>query len=251
MTQYRRPAKSESEIAALPPPGTTACTAHVAAIGPTLSPETLVHLLRHAAIRKDSAFFDQVGRLLVGTADRDGRWVGGHCTGIVVNVAKKFGFTKNRETMQDFAAECLREMWLAVHEGYSKRPFWEICFVKALRDKCLEVVRSFIRAEARNRKTFKDTDSDRVAQAEDSRTSRLAEGVVDRITLLAAIRRLPSQHAVAAMLHWVDGRDVRGDKESVTGIMGLSFSAVYKLLREARAMLESDPDIRAMRSGEA
>jgi DNA-directed RNA polymerase specialized sigma24 family protein len=74
---------------------------------------------------------------------------------------------------------------------------------------------------------------------------------VDRITLLDAIRRLPSEHAVAAMLHWVEGREVRGGKESVTGIMGLSFSAVYKLLREARAMLKSDPDIREMRSGEA
>ena len=251
MTQYRRPAKSESEIAALPPLGTTECIAHVAAVGTTLSPETLVYLLRQAAIRKDSGFFDQVGRLLVGTADRDGRWVGGHCTGIVVNLAKKFSFTRNRETMQDFAAECLREMWLAVHEGYARRPFWEICFVKAFRDKCLEVVRSFIRAEARNRKSFKETDSDRVAQAEDSRASHLAEGTVDHITLLDAIRRLPSEHAVAAMLHWVEGREVRGGKESVTGIMGLSFSAVYKLLREARAMLESDPDIRAMRSGEA
>lgn len=76
-------------------------------------PETLVYLLRASAKAHDSGFFELCGRLLVGHEQTGGRWHGGHCEGIVVNLAQHFAFVRSGEVMRRFRYLCQVELWKA------------------------------------------------------------------------------------------------------------------------------------------
>ena len=250
MATYPRPKKSEQEIAALPPLGTTQREAHVRALAGDYTPETLVHLLREAHKRGDAQLFNFVGRQLIGESAAGGNWRAGFCEPIIVNLIKGTPLAADSEARRDFRAACLAEMWIGVQQGFEKKPLWETRFGFTFRQKCIEVLRSFIRRD----QVGEDLESDlelTVGEMEDLKTSRKEAALLDRLALLDLIQRLPKQQAIAAMLYWIDGREIQGDEDSVTSVMGISYGAVYRHLRAALKTLKRDFGPRVNKGGTA
>jgi DNA-directed RNA polymerase specialized sigma24 family protein len=252
----RRTPKSAAEIAALPPLGTTQCMEHVRAHSGAYDAETLVHLLRRSLALHDTPFFELCGRSLIGSEGPDGRWRGGHCEGVIVNLARHFGFVADRQVMREFRTNCHGALWIGVHGG---RPFWEMRFGMAFRQKCIEMARSLVRERIRaaEARYVSDADGDQVADVDDIAAPDVAlidEGVLARLSnpthkavLLAAVRRLPKRQGAAVLLAWIEGRQIEGaGQETVSSLMGITPRGVWKLLTEARKTLQSDPAIRAI-----
>jgi len=258
---FQRSDKSAAEIAAVPALGTTECMAHVRMFGGAFEAETLVHLLRRCLAKQDSVLFEMCGRLLIGREEADGRWHGGHCEGIIVNLACSFGFNRNREAMREFRAGCHGALWREVSNG---RPFWEVRFGRAFRMKCIDVARSQVRKQtaaedeedalAAMGGSSADTDDlpDPTATAAFGEVVARLSSAAHEAVLLAAIRHLPKRQARAAFLAWVEGRAIEGTGgNSVESLMGITARRVYMLLAKARVTLQADPAIRAIWFGEA
>jgi DNA-directed RNA polymerase specialized sigma24 family protein len=253
--------KSAAEIAALPPLGTTQCMAHVRAHGGAYDAETLVYLLQQSLALHDTPFFELCGRLLIGSEGPDGRWHGGHCEGVIVNLARHFGFTADRELIREFRANCHGALWRAIHGG---RPFWQARFGMAFRQKCIEVARSLIRptvetAQGRGSRDSAGQEVPDVDNLADADRSLVDDEVLERLSdpaheavLLAAVRRLPSRQAAAVLLAWVESKRIEGaGAETVSSLMAITPRAVRMLLARARRTLQGDPAIRAIWFGEA
>jgi hypothetical protein len=258
--KLQRTTKSAAEIAALPALGTTQCMAHVRAHGSRYDAETLVYLLRKALGLHDTPFFELCGRLLIGAEGTDGRWHGGHCEAIIVNLARHFGFVADQQVIREFRANSHGALWKAI---YGKGPFWEMRFGMAFRQKCIEVARSLVRqppeaAQARGFATAggQVLDVDDIADREETLTddqvvARLSNPMHQRI-LLAAVHRLPKRQGAAVLLAWIEGRRIEGaGSETVSSIMAISPRGARKLLAQARKTLQSDQAIRRIWFGEA
>lgn len=240
-----RPPHVAKEIEELPPWGTPLCEEHVRTHGAALRPETLVHLLRTSS-GGDTALFPICGRLLIGQKGQTGFWTGGHCEGIIMNLAKHYHFDSDPELLYDFRADCYAGMWKAVHAGYAEKPFWEHNFYHCMKQLCIQVAR-----KVRGRRT-RERSEQALPESEDGE-DLLPDPVsgedlifhrILKDDLLAAIRTLPERQAVAALLAWVDERPIEGDAEdSVAKVMGISPRAVYKLLVKARQRLLERPNI--------
>lgn len=256
---FQRPPNSAAEIAALPTLGSTQCEAHVRAHGSEFTPETLVYLLRQSSSRHDTATFELCGQLLLGREGPDGHWHGSHTEGVIVNLGRSYGFYADDELMRDFRAGCFAAMWQAI---CSDRPFWEVRFGLALREKCIEVARSMARQRKADARMVDPGDVEEQAAKEiedraDPDATPIDEVVLARLSsrarqveLLAAVRRLPERQGRAALLAWAEARPIEG-AGSVARVMGISPRAVYKLLTKAKATLQSDPALRAIWFGES
>lgn len=246
---FERPPKSADEIDALPTFGTNECASHVRANGPRFTPETLVYLLRRAIEAVDTSLTDFLGHTLLGLEDAStGEWSGGHCEGIIMTVARDLGIIENEDRLRDFRAEVHAELWRMIHAGETERPFWEIRFGMALKQKCLDVARKQKRKSDHRKKSEVSTDDDGPDPPD---PSELEDEVLARIghdVLLAAIRELPDRQRRAAFLVWIEGRAKEGtDGQSASEIMDITPRAVYSLLKKARGRLSSHPRVRPMR----
>jgi hypothetical protein len=230
--------------------------AHVRAHGGEYSAETIVYLLRQSLLVHDTPFFEQCGRLLIGSEESDGHWHGGHCEGVVVNLANSFGFLRNPELMREFRINCPSEMWKAIHDGL---PFWEMRFGLAFRQKCIDVARSLSRSmETAEEEDLSGApgehvgDIDKIADpdkalVDDEVVARLSSPIHQRV-LLDAVRGLPRRQAAAALLTWVEGRQIEGPgAETVSSLMEITPRGVRLLLAKARKTLLADPTVRAIR----
>lgn len=262
MNQLRRPTNSAAEISALPPLGSTQCSAHIRERGNSFAPETLVYLMREAILRRDTATVELSARLLVGRSEPTGqRWEGGHCEGTIVKLARYYGFSTDGDLRRDFRGRCLTELVESVYAGREEKPYWEERFGDAFKRSCIDVARS-INAARKREKQF--VASDNLDEASDvDRQEHSAELIDEAImkkmaspqhvsVMMKAIRALPKRQAHAALLAWVEGRAVEGEgEETVAALMGgISPRAVYKHLANARANLSADPRIRAIWFGE-
>ena len=259
--ELRRTRKSAAEIAALPALGTTQCMEHVRTHGGAYDAETLVYLLRRSLALHDTPFFELCGRYLIGSEGTDGRWHGGHCEGVIVNLARYYSFVADRQLMREFRANCHGALWIAIHGG---APFWEMRFGMAFRQKCIEIARSLVRERLRTAEVrdLGEVDGDRVPDVEDIAApdvARLDDEVLARLSnpthkavLLAAVRSLPKRQGAAVLLAWIEGKQIEGaGQETVSGLMAITPRAVWKLLAQARKTLESNPAVRAIWFGEA
>jgi DNA-directed RNA polymerase specialized sigma24 family protein len=144
-------------------------------------------------------------------------------------------------------------MWRAIYAGHAEKPLWESRFGFCLKQLCIQVARSLARRRKReNMQEHPLPDGDEVAGSDFAGSASLEAEVLGRIeaeTLIAAIRRLPSRQAEAALLAWVEERPIEADAEdSVKNIMGITERRVYQLLEKARERLLQDPVIRAKKS---
>ena len=259
--EFRRSAKSAAEIAALPALGTTQCMAHVRLHGPGFEAETLVYLLRRSLDLHDALFFELCGRLLIGSEGPEGRWHGGHCEGVIVNLAASFHFQRDPRLMREFRARCHGDMWKAIYDGTL---FWEMRFGMALRQKAIDAAQSIVResSEAVQERAFSSAASGAIPEVDeiaDPDEARIDDDVAARLSnpihqgvLLSAVRRLPKRQGAAVLLTWVEGRPIEGPGEdTVSSLMAITLRAVRMLLAKARKALQSDPAIRAIWFGEA
>jgi hypothetical protein len=250
--RYSRPKKSEQELAALPSLGTTEFEAHVRINGEEFTAETLVYLLRWAAAKQNTPLFDLCGRFLVGHPDDDGRWRGGHCEGIMVNLAKRFGFLSKPEQMLDFRGRCQSGLWKAIHGNGG---FWECRFAMAFKLKCIESARSLSREENQNSEGREvDTDEIDIENVGDSEAVPIDEDVAARLSnpihqaiLLGEVRRLPKKQAHAFLLAHLEGRPIEGSgSNTVATLMNISPRMVYKHLAKGIAALKENAALRAI-----
>lgn len=244
-----RPPPVAKEIDELPHVGTLECERHVRTHGAELRPETLVHLLRKSS-GGDTTLFPICGRLLIGQKGNGGFYTGGHCEGIIMNLAKHYHFDSDPELLRDFRATCHAEMWRAIHAGYAEKPFWEHNFYHCMKQLCIQVARKV------HRRRMKTRSEQALPESEDGEDllpdpESLEDEIFGRIReedLLRMIRRLPDRQAVAALLAWVDERPIEGEgSDSVAKTMNVSPRAVYKLLSKARQRLLEDPEIQKYR----
>jgi DNA-directed RNA polymerase specialized sigma24 family protein len=260
MSNPRRPPKSAAEIAAMAGLEGTQLMHHVHSTGKTFEPETLVFLIRRAIGSKDTALTELASRLLVGTADRDGVWCGGHCARTIGYLGRKFHFDKNRELTSAFGARALEMLWQTVHAGTTRKPFLEVAFRVAFRQLAIDAARSVIRTRNRDMESGVGDDSDAIPDVDelaDEESNESEEKLLEGLSpthadvLLSHILGLPAREAEAMELRWVEERPIEGGPGSVSEIMGISPRQVYTLLSRARKTLESEPAIRAIWFGEA
>jgi DNA-directed RNA polymerase specialized sigma24 family protein len=257
---FERPARSAAEIAALPELGTTEFGAFVRANGATFCAETLVYLARRAHADRDTAMLDHCCRLLIGHEVANDRISGGHCEGVIVNLSRHFGFFGADETRREFKRRCYTALWKEICRGGG---MLEHRFGLRFKSRCIDVANLMIRAKLRSADSASaaeygeepiDVDGvadDEAVTIEDYVLTELARPTHEKI-LLQALRRLPTQQAHAAFLAWIEEIPKEGDgPNTVASIMGISPTAVYKLLRKARKTLQADPAVRAIRFGEA
>lgn len=259
MDQLHRPPKSAAEIDALPPLGSTQCSAHVREYGRSFSPETLVFLIREATLRRDTALVELSARLLLGQAGRGGRWEGGHCEPTIAKLARHYGFYRNVDLRRAFRSGCLAKLAEALHAGREKKHYWEERFGDAFKKACIDMARSLRLPRNRDMEAGVTDDGDEAVDVDglDPGADLIDAAILERMAsthhmsaLLHAIRALPERQGHAALLAWVEGRPLEGEGETVAAIMGISPRAVYKHLEKARSTLSTNPDLRAIWFGE-
>lgn len=260
MDDLRRPPKSAAEISALPPLGTTQCSAHVREHGQTFSPETLVYLIREATLRRDTALVELSARLLIGQRGRSDRWEGGHCEATIAKLGRSYGFCRDPELRKAFRSGCLAKLVDAIHAGREEKHYWEERFGDAFKMACIDVARSLRQPRNRDMEAGVTGDSDAEIDVDDldGGTGLIDEPILKRIAtphhtsaLLKATRALPRRQRHAVFLAWIEGRAIEGDgTDTVAAIMGITPRAVYKHLEKARATLSANPDLRAIWFGE-
>lgn len=248
MLKLDRPARSIQEIEALPALGGPECASYLQRKGKELSAETLVFLLREFVAMHKSKLFEVCGSLLVGVPDRDGRYHGGKCEGIIVNQAKVFGFLRDTDLRTEYRGRCHTRMWECISEGRSAKPYWEMRFGRALQAVCIdiggglkaELERHAIRDLAEN-----DQDPYEIPGNDDE------DAWISRMNvreLKQAIRELPEPLIRTAWMKWVDDFPITSpDDASITSVLGISDSMVRRNIREAKAALALNPIVTALR----
>lgn len=247
--ELQRPPRSSSEIASLPPEGTTERTAFVQAHADDFCPETLVYLLRETAARGDTATFERCARALAGTPDADGRCTGGHCEGIIIAMAARWHFHQDHQSLRLFRYRCHGSLWRAVRAGSARKHFWEERFGRALKHLCIDEARRLageLRTERGDAVSMVELDEQQIGAGDDPKA--LDEEVWGRIvqdTLLAAVRRLPPQQGRAAFLVLIERRPVESvNPGSAAAVLGVTGREVHNLLAKAKVRLAADPEIR-------
>lgn len=242
-----RPPKSAIEIAGLPGSGTTDREAYVRANADSFTPETLVHLLRDAAARGNTALFERCAIALTGLVGPGDRRAGGHCEGIILSVAKSRRFHLDPHTLRLYRFRCHEAMWRAVHAGRAKKPFWEERFGRALKQLCIDEARRLARERRRERGDdveFVELTEEAVSLGQETVHDEVWQRLVEQ-DLEAAILRLPARQARVAFLTLLERRPVgSADPGSVMNILGVSEREVYFLLGKAKAALALDPEMR-------
>jgi len=228
----------------MPPPGTTEREVHVRARADDFAPETLVFLLRETASSRNTALFERCALSLVGRPGLQGGWVSGHCEPIIRSVGRTL---HDKQALDDFRQMCYEEMFSAIRAGRAKKPFWEERFGRALKQLCIDVLRSVNRRLDRFEAAVNRVDPEAM-ELETDHSMSPDDGLFQQVLgqdLHAAILRLPRRQAWAAYLAWIDVRPIESENDgSVKNIMGVTARAVYKLLREAKQRLAADPQIR-------
>lgn len=260
MDHLRRPPKSAAEISALPPLGTTQCSAHVREHGRTFAPETLVYLIREATLRRDTALVELSARLLIGQPGRGSRWEAGHCEPTIAKLARSFGFYSDPQLRAAFRSGCLAKLVEAIHAGRDEKHYWEERFGDAFKMACVDVARSLRLPRNRDMEAGVTDSGDDVVEVDgfDPGAALLDEAILERMAsphhtaaLLQAVRALPKRQGHAVFLAWVEGRPIEGaGNETVSAVMGITPRAVYRLLEKARFTLRANPDLRAIWFGE-
>jgi hypothetical protein len=224
-----RPTRSRQELAALPPEGTER-EQYLRRTAGGLAAETLVCHIRNAASRRDTVVMQLCDSALRGWAES-----------VIRAAARKFGFHRDVDRLEDFYKACLDAMWDGVLAGSDKKPRWEENFGQALYGKCIDVGRPMFR---RARRTIPlDLVEDEGA------TDGVAELLrnATRREILDAVRRLPEKEAQAVMLHYLEGRSIDSkDPGSVRSLMNLSPAHLHRLLKSARQRLAADPVMRRL-----
>lgn len=246
-----RTPRSAQEIAAFPDLSGPDCAEHLRNHGDSLCAETLVYLLREFERRGVHKPIEPCGRLLVGTLQPDGRYTAGHCEGIIINVARSFGFARDDELRMEFRGRCHLKMWEAIRAGRARKPFWEERFSRALRLLAIDVGRS-MRAE------MEAHDLDEFAEEAQVASDAVDEDVEDgwiaemaATELRDAIRRLPEKERRVMWLRWVDDLPVTDSEgPSIVSVLGISDSMVRRYERMAKERLRSDPAVLALRNSQ-
>jgi hypothetical protein len=248
MLKLDRPARSVREIEALPALGGPECTSYLLRKGKELSAETLVFLLREFAAMHKSKLFEACGSLLVGVPDRDGRYHGGHCEGIIVNQAKVFGFLRDMDLRTEYRGRCHTRMWECISEGRLAKPHWEERFGRALQAICIDMGQG-LKAELERHAIIdlaeNDPDPYELPDSDDEDAWIARMNVRE---LRQAIRELPEPLRSTARMKWIDDFPITSpDDVSITSVLGISDSMVRRNIREARATLALNPIVAALR----
>lgn len=260
MRPLQRPDKSAAEIANLPALGSTQCSAYVREHGPKFSPETLVHIMRQACVLKDTPLFEMCGRSLLGRGTSDGNWHGRHCEPVIASLARAYGFACDIELRKAFRAACLAKAFMAIHAGREKRPYWEERFGAAFKAACIDVARSMCRPHAKDMEAGVAANDDEEVDVDrhDRGEPLIDEAILAEMArpeheaaILAAVRGLPRRQMEAAVLRWMEGRQIEGDgDQTVAAIMGITPRAVHAHLGKAFATLRANPTLLRIWQGE-
>lgn len=247
--EMRRSAQSSKEIEALPPAGTTGRDTWVREHLDSYCPETLVYLLRAYGGDSNTAMFEVCAAALVGVQGHEKAWRGGHCERIICSVIRGTDVAKDVLAVRAFRRRCHDAMWLAVLAGSDKKPFWEVRFGRAFKDRCLDELRAVQREEHRGLGGLQFEplpEQDAIAGEE-----RLDEAVFHsmlREDLLKAIRRLPDQQAEIAYLHYFEDLPITSRSgRSISRLLRLSESYIHRVLKRAEAGLRQDPTVQKYR----
>lgn len=244
--ELQRPPKSATQIEALKQFGPTELAQDVQINGTELLPETLVFLLRDTHQARNTGLFELCGRFLIGIAGEDGGFCGGYVEGIIRSVASTRVFLRDPDTLEEFRAECHLTLWRAIVAGTDKKPHLEERFGHALKFMCIDVARSLWRRHQRL------ATAETIEQAE-----QVADGAVPideavlqqlaREVLIDALYNLPERQRQAVFLAWVEGYPITSpENDSVSGVMGISETAVHKHLRKARERLAGDSTVKKL-----
>lgn len=262
MRPLQRPRKSVAEIEALPALGSTQCSAYVREHGSGFAPETLVFVMREAKRLNDTLMFELAATLLIGREAPAGRWTGGHCEPTISSLSRAYGFWSGYNLRIAFRRECLHALWEAIHAGRELKPYWEERFGHAFKARCIDMARSLERARNRNMEADEALDAEHAVDVDDladGASEEVEDGIIaemsrsqDELVVMNAIRALTPRQGMAVTLAWMEGRQIEGeDGDTVSAIMGISPTAVYKLLRKALIPLRANPALRAIWSEEA
>lgn len=244
MTEYERDRQVDDEIADLPEMGSTALYEHLSTRGESLSPETLVHVMRAAAAAHRTDTFDQAGALLFGLQDENGKVSGGHCEKILRACARKRFFVEDVALYLDFSQRVYDLILKEIRAGWEEQPFWEVNFGVAFYRRAIQVAKSIRRAQRRDLTVPFEEELLPCVDAEE--TERLILGEVNHQVLCDVIEGMPPRQREAATLAWIAGYPKAGGGDTVASIMGVSEANVHKLLEKARARLMADLRVRAM-----
>jgi hypothetical protein len=257
MKPLQRPSKSAAEVKALPPLGSTECSALMRDRGHSYAPETLVYVMREAIQVRATDLFELAFRLITGKPVGN-RWEGGHCERTIASLSRAYGFNTNSELRLAFRSRCLVALADAVHAGSATKPYWEERFGAAFKDACIDVARSLSRPRNRDMEAGVASDDapdvDEIEPAVELIDAELAKRLSQphhESIVLQAIRALPRRQGQAVMLAWMEGRPIEGEvNDTVAKLMDISPRAVYKLLEKALPVLKNTTVLRAIWSGE-
>jgi hypothetical protein len=241
-----RPAKSRQELSELPSTDLRARSQCLRERGHTLSPETLVCVVREACTAGDRSVVQQCGRLLYGQPVDNGRFAEGHCEPMITSHARHFGFGNTEDDRIEFRARCHAALWQAIMAGSDHKPFFEERFYPALKGLVIDVGRSM--AAERDRHGLnepaldKSSDYEGVAPVE-GETDPISGIVTEEIK--SAIHRLPAPERDAAWLVWVQDWQIESkdpnEQKTVAASLRITGRMVQKRLTAAIQRLREDP----------
>lgn len=247
----QRPLKSAAEIAALPELSAPEFDDHLEKHGPGFDPETLVYILRKLQDSKDTTRFRRCGEFLVGIHQQNGSIEGGHCEGIIRNLAKAFRLLEP-EILRDYRADCYALLWREISARRPKSGIWEERFGLAFRARAIDAARSLHRKRNREKMLLPLVEEGEEAVEgleEEGALDDMVSSTINRELLLLVLQQLPPKQAMAAHLVWVEGWLIESeDREETTAatVMGITGRMVRKHLRSARERLRVDPLLRAI-----
>lgn len=248
MLKLDRPARSISEIEALPALGGPECTSYLQRKGKELSAETLVFLLREFAAMHMGRLFEICGSLLVGAPEGDGRYHGGKCEGIILHQARIFGFLRDLDLRTEYRGRCHARMWECISEGRSAKPHWEERFGRALQGICIDIgqgLKAELERHAISDVAENDPDPYKLPDSDDEDAWIARMNVQE---LRQAIRELPEPLRSTARMKWIDDLPITSpDDVSITSVLGVSDSMVRRNIRDAKAALALNPIVAALR----
>jgi DNA-directed RNA polymerase specialized sigma24 family protein len=188
---------------------------------------------------------------LVGVEAENGRVCGGHCEGIIRNLAKHYRL-EEPELLREFRAGCYERLWRDISAGRNKCAHVESRFGAALKARAIDVARAMARRRKRDRDFSSLPDDPEMGVGHEDEKVLLDDAVLGEIEhqrLLAFVRELPSKQGRAAQLVWIERWQVESEDPAETTaakLMNISGRMVRKHLSAAREKLMADASLRAI-----